>query len=131
MAYIKFKPLTAELTYTKIIEFNDLEDEVKKIFNEDEKIYIVCQATRDLFILTDRRITIVDCRGIRGFRRSIYSVPFQSVSTYNIEIHNINTAFEILTTSGYEVKVRFQKPIPLDTMYSIYKYISNKVNNCD
>ncbi len=131
MAYIKFKPLTAELTYTKIINFDDLEEEVKKLFNEDEKVHIICQATRDLFILTNRGVTIVDCRGIRGFRRSIYTVPFKSISTYNIEIKNINTAFEIYTTSGYELKVRFQKPIPLDTMYDIYKYISNKVNECE
>ena len=83
--------------------------------------------TTCVVVLTNKRITIIDRRGVRGFRRTIYSIPFSSISTYSIDIHNFDTAVEIITSSGYQLIVKFQKPIPLETMYSIYNYISNKV----
>lgn len=127
MAYIKFKPLTAELIYHSVVNFNDQEPDLTRLFSDNEEIFITCKATRDLFVLTNKRITIIDRRGVRGFRRTIYSIPFSSISTYSIDIHNFDTAVEIITSSGYQLIVKFQKPIPLETMYSIYNYISSKV----
>lgn len=127
MAYMKFKPLTAELNYTSVVTKEEIEPELLQLIDEKEKIFIVCKATRDLVVLTDKRIMILDRKGVRGFRRQIYSVMYRSISTYSIDIHNFNTAFELITDSGYQLVLTFSKPIPLNTMFDIYKYMSNRL----
>lgn len=128
MAYIKFRPLTAELNYFQVIDFKDADEIVNKLLIDKENVFIVCRAVRDLFILTDKRILIVDLKGVRGFRKGLYSIPFKSISTYCIDIHNNDTAVELITTSGYQLLVKFSKPIELEVMYDIYKYIAKQVD---
>ncbi len=127
MAYMKFKPLTAELNYTSVVGVDEIEPELAQLIDKSEDIFIVCKATRDLVILTSKRIMILDRKGVRGFRRQIYSIPYGSVSTYSIDIHNFNTAIELITDSGYQLVLTFSKPIPLETMFDIYKYLSNQL----
>lgn len=127
MAYVKFKPLTAELNYTSVVSKDEIEPELIQLFDPMEEVFIVCKATRDLVVLTNKRIMILDRKGVRGFRRQIYSVMYRSISTYSIDIHNFNTAIELITDSGYQLVLTFSKPIPLETMFDIYKYISSKL----
>lgn len=127
MSYVKFKPLTAELNYTSVVTKEEIEPELLQLFDANEEVFIVCKATRDLVVLTNKRIMILDRKGVRGFRRQIYSVMYRSISTYSIDIHNFNTAIELITDSGYQLILTFSKPIPLETMFDIYKYISSKL----
>ena len=130
MAFVKFKPLTAELVYTNVIDIEKIDEQAKKLIIPSEKIFIVCKATRDLFVLTDKRILIIDFRGIRGFRKTVYSIPLKSIVSYDINIHNFDTKMDITTTSGYQLDIKFSKPIPLETMYEMYNYMSKHILNC-
>lgn len=127
MAFIKFKPLTAEIIYNSVIENNQIDKNILELIVAGEDIFTVCKATRDLFILTNKRILIIDFKGVSGTDKNIYSIPLKSIVSYNINIHKLDTRFDIATSSGYQLDVKFSKSIHVDTMYSIYNYISKKV----
>lgn len=127
MAFIKFKPLTSILNYTSVIGNPEEVKELKEILLEDEKIYVAAKATRDLFAISDKRIIIIDLKGFRGFRKSIYTVNFRAIATVSIEIRNIDTALVINLNSGHVIEIRFSKPLPLEHVYAIYNYITGQM----
>ena len=129
MSYLKFKPLTAELNYTKLISKEELSEDIMNLLDEKETLVLIAKATRDLFLLTDKRIMIVDYKGVSGFHRQIFSLTYRSITTYALKIGTNDTTMELVTDSAYQLIIRFSKPIPLDDMYRIYKYISRKVLN--
>ncbi len=127
MAYIKFKPLTPSMQFNRMVTLEELDSELLKLLDSSETVQFAFSAGRDFGILTDKRIMIIDRKGVRGFRRQIYSIMYDSISTYNLDIHNFDTTIEMTVDSGYVIILSFYKPIPLDTMFDIYKYLSSKI----
>ncbi len=127
MAFIKFRPLTPTMNFKEIIDAKNVGEDILKLVKKDEEIFCVLRAVRDIGILTNRRIIIVDKKGIRGFRQKIYSIMYSCISNYNIEIKNMDTIIEITLDSGYQVVLSFYKPIPLEDMFKIYNFIDNKI----
>ena len=127
MAYIKFNPLTPTMQFNRIVSVEELDKELLGLIDKSETIPFSFSSGRDYGVLTDKRIIISDRKGVRGFRRKFYSIMYDSISTYNLDIHNFDTTIEMTVDSGYIVVLSFYKPIPLEVMFDIYKFLSSKI----
>src|SRR5690606_12599850 len=106
---------------------NQLDSATYNFIDENEHVILAFKSKRDLAIFTDRRIILIDKKGIRGFRKSIYSIKYESISSYTLNIHNLDSTIEIITDSSHHLIMNFSKPIPLDDVHMIYKYITGRV----
>ena len=127
VAYIKFKPLTPTMQFNRMVTVEELDKELLNLIDKSETIQFAFSSGRDYGVLTDKRIIISDRKGVRGFRRKFYSIIYDSISTYNLDIHNFDTTIEMTVDSGYIVILSFYKPIPLEIMFDIYKFLSSKI----
>lgn len=131
MAFIKFKPLTPSFNFTKTLLVEELPKEIVKYFVKGEKIVKAFKARRDIGIFTNKRILLIDKKGIIGFRERISSINYSSITSYDLNIRHIDTYIDLTLNSGHKVYLNFVKPIPLSDMYEIYWYIANYVINED
>lgn len=127
MAYIKFKPLTGLYEFHKELRTNELTADELQFITEKEQVEMAFKSVRDVCILTNKRIILIDHKGLRGLRKKILSVEYNTISTYSLNIRNYDSAIEFTTTSGYIISFNFSKPIPLDSVYIIYRHITNRV----
>lgn len=127
MAFIKFKPIASHFRFFMTITGNQLDSATYNFIDENEHVILAFKSKRDLAIFTDRRIILIDKKGIRGFRKSIYSIKYESISSYTLNIHNLDSTIEIITDSSHHLIMNFSKPIPLDDVHMIYKYITGRV----
>lgn len=127
MAFMKLKPLTETLRLDKIVERENLPVEIISLFEKDEKVKYAFSALRDYVVITDKRIIIEDKKGLRGFRRSFYSVLYSSISVYYIDVKDFDCTINIIINSGHNLSLNFYKPIPLNDMFEVYKYLNNKI----
>jgi hypothetical protein len=51
----------------------------------DEKAVLAYKNGRDLFILTNKRIFIIDVKGLSGSRIAYKSVPYSSIRAFSVE----------------------------------------------
>lgn len=127
MAFIKFKPIASHFRFFASISSNQLDSITLKFIDDNEHIILAFKSKRDLAIFTDKRIILIDKKGIRGFRKSIYAIKYESISSYTLNIHNLDSTIEIITDSSHRLVMNFSKPIPLDEVHMIYKYITSYV----
>src|SRR5574344_457080 len=117
MAFIKFKPIAEVINFKTVLNEEESKVELNKILESEEKVIIAFKAIRDVCIFTDKRIILVNKKGLKGFCKSIYSIKYSSISSYTMNIHSINTSIDLIFDSGYRLKMNFFKPIPLSDMY--------------
>lgn len=125
MAFMKFKPIASILNFKSTIAVNDLPKDVEQYLVADEKVMLAFKSRRDIGIFTDCRILLIDKQGIRGFRRTISSVNYHSIASYSLNVRHIDSYIELVLNSGHKLLLKFSKPIPLDDMFVIYKYITH------
>ncbi|MDD3241654.1 MAG: PH domain-containing protein [Bacilli bacterium] len=127
MAFMKLKPLTETLRLDKIVDRDNLPVEILSLLEKDEKVKYSFSAVRDYVVITDKRIIIEDKKGLRGFRRSFYTVLYNSISVYYIDVKDFDCTINIIINSGHNLSLNFYKPIPLNDMFEVYKYLNNKI----
>lgn len=62
-----------------------VEAELEKILIPGETVEMAYQLVRDLTVLTDRRIILVDKQGITGKKTEYVSIPYKSIVKFSIE----------------------------------------------
>jgi hypothetical protein len=62
-----------------------VEEQLKDFLLPDENIIKAYQLVRDLTILTDRRIILIDKQGLTGRRTEYVCIPYRSIVKYSIE----------------------------------------------
>lgn len=127
MAFVKFKPIASHFRFYTSISSNQLDNTTLQFIDDNERIVLAFKSTRDLVIFTDKRIILIDKKGIRGFRKSIYAIEYDSISSYTLNIRNIDSIIEIITDSSHRLKMNFSKPIPLDEVHKVYQHITDCV----
>lgn len=55
------------------------------MFQADEKAVLAYKSGRDMFILTNKRIFIIDVKGLSGSRIAYKSVPYSSIRAFSVE----------------------------------------------
>lgn len=127
MSFIKFKPIASHFNFFISIPPRELTQEELCYIDDHEKVIYAYKAKRDVVMFTDKRIVLIDVKGFRGFRRSVYAVKYESVSSYTLSINNLDSTLEIITDSAHHLVMNFYKPIPLDEVNRIYQYITDCV----
>ena len=128
MAYLKFKPLLPRINYMELISKDQLDYETLDMLGENEELIFASKGNRDMFIVTDRRLFIINYKLIIGNRRELLSIPYKNIDTASIEIENADILLHINTKNVYELELKFSKPISLDNIYEMYKYIASKIS---
>lgn len=128
MAYLKFKPLLPRINFDTLIKKEELDYETLDMFYEGEELFFISRGNRDMFVVTDRRLLIVNYKLIIGNRREILSIPYKNIVTASVEIENADVILNINTSNVYELALKFSKPITLDDIYEMYRYIVNKID---
>lgn len=131
MAFLKFRPLTSRFNFRKTLREEELNMEFKSYLLDDEKIIMSFASGRDVGIFTDKRILLIDIKGLRGLRRSIFTLRYESISAYELNVRSFDSAINITSDSGYKMSLNFLKPIPLTDMFRVYDLINEHllVNN--
>ncbi len=62
-----------------------VEAELEKLLAPNETVELAYQLVRDLTVLTNRRIILVDKQGITGKRIEYVSIPYRSIVKFTIE----------------------------------------------
>lgn len=125
MAFVKFKPLASRFNFHSKISINDIKEEMNFYIPENEKVFAVYKSKRDMLLLTDKRLVLVDKKGIRGFRRSIYGINYRSISAYELSVREFDSKLTLALDSGYLVIMNFSKGISLEEVSYLYKYIAS------
>src|SRR5690554_7938165 len=69
----------------KVISEDKFLKQYEKMLADEEIVIVVYRLIRDLIILTNLRLIVVDKRGITGKKKTIRSYPLNRISCYEIE----------------------------------------------
>lgn len=127
MAYIKLKPLTGVYEFFQRFEISDLTEMELRFVVESETIIMAFKSMRDICIFTDKRIIIIDYKGLISKKQRVITVKYNSISSYILNVRMFDTKIEITTDSGYKLGLNFSKPISLDDVFLMYQYLTNYV----
>ncbi len=130
MAFIKFKPLASSFYFHSKISISEIKEEMNFYITDNEKVFSVYRSKRDMLVLTDKRIILIDKKGISGFRRSIYGINYSSVSAHELSVREFDSKLILAVDTGHTVIMNFSKGISLEEVSILYKYIaSNSFKN--
>lgn len=77
--------LSAILGDASPASIQDVQTSLAPALADGERVVRCYQLVRDLFILTDRRIILVDKQGVTGKRVDIHSIPYRSITHFSVE----------------------------------------------
>lgn len=64
---------------------DQVKQELGKLFSADETIHLAYRLIRDMIILTDRRVILIDKQGVTGRKTEYRSIPYKSITNFSIE----------------------------------------------
>lgn len=67
------------------MEVDKLEEELKDIIIDSEKIEIGYNIFRDFFVFTNKRLILVDKQGVTGKKVEYHSIPYKNIRHFSIE----------------------------------------------
>ncbi|MGH8498955.1 MAG: PH domain-containing protein [Methylococcales bacterium] len=67
------------------VDLDELDEEFAPILAESESIKLGYKVVRDLFLFTNRRLILVDKQGLTGKRVLFRSIPYLSISYFEVE----------------------------------------------
>ncbi|MGM5487644.1 MAG: PH domain-containing protein [Nanobdellota archaeon] len=98
---------------------SEVEDEMKEILIDKEKIQNAYILIRDLFVFTNKRFILVDKQGVTGKKVQYHSIPYSKISHFSIETAgflDLDAELKIfLTGQAVPIQKKFNKKL------SIYK----------
>lgn len=62
-----------------------IQQEVSDFLVEGEQVEVAFSLWRDQMIFTDRRVLFIDKQGVTGRKRQLQSVPYKSITMYEVE----------------------------------------------
>lgn len=67
------------------MDLADATEELSTILGQDERIELAYKLIRDMIILTDRRLILIDKQGMTGRKVEYRSIPYKSITMYTVE----------------------------------------------
>ena len=77
--------LSALLGHASEADVADIEENIRQVLAEDEKVERAFALVRDLLIFTNRRFILVDRQGLTGRKTSYQSIPYRAVTSFTVE----------------------------------------------
>ncbi len=135
MAYLKYKELAQYFNFFDKLDIKHLPKYVTDYMEDDEIIYAAYATYRDKCVFTDKKILLLDQKGIFGKKKKIHIFPYCSISSSAIEYNGTKTAILLSMDSGYQLRLNFVKmsaenKTELRKIYfKLIENIENKVQN--
>lgn len=60
-------------------------DELGKLLGPDERVELAYRLIRDMIILTDRRVILIDKQGVTGRKTEYHSIPYRAITHFSVE----------------------------------------------
>ncbi len=101
------------LVWTFTTEVTSPTNEEQTILLENEVVEARFKTIRDVAIITDKRLIIIDSQGVTGKKKEIYVLPYKSINMYSTENSgtiDINSEVELWTRAGH-IKLKLKKGI--------------------
>lgn len=67
------------------VDEKEVESQLEKILGPEESVELAYKLVRDLTVLTNRRIILIDIQGVTGRKTEYVSIPYRSVIKFTIE----------------------------------------------
>ena len=67
------------------MDLEEATEELSTILGQGEHIELAYKLIRDMIILTDRRLILIDKQGMTGRKVEYRSVPYKSITMYTVE----------------------------------------------
>ncbi|MFA6327579.1 MAG: PH domain-containing protein [Bacilli bacterium] len=122
MAFVRFRPISTTFRFYSILKNDKL---ISEFVHPQEKVVMAFKSRRDIGVFTDKRIILIDYKGINGPRKSVYAIEYSNVSSYVLNIHAFSSSIDFVTKSSHELRMRFLKSISLEDVNMIYKYLTD------
>lgn len=105
------------------VDEQKVEEQLKKILAPDENVELAYQLVRDLTVLTDRRVILIDKQGVTGRRTEYMSIPYKSIVKFSVETaghFDIDADVTLWLSSHLEpVKLEFRRSGDVSEMMRI------------
>ncbi len=100
--------------------------DLENILTTDEEVNAAFKLVRDLIVFTDKRLIMVDKQGMTGKKTDYHSVPYKSISHFNIETaghFDLDAELNIYISgaSTPAVSKQFRKD---DSIYAVQKILA-------
>jgi hypothetical protein len=100
-----------------------VEQQLERFLIEGETIEKAYQLIRDLMVLTNKRVILIDKQGITGRKTEYLSIPYRSIIKYSIEStghFDLDAELSLWLTSHQEpMKMEFKKSKDVAAIYNI------------
>lgn len=77
--------LSGVLGLSSEADVEKVESQLRRILVPDEQVELAYQLVRDLTVLTDRRVILVDRQGLTGRKTEYVSIPYRSIVKFSVE----------------------------------------------
>lgn len=110
----------------------EMEEKIKSFLIDGEELVKGYQIVRDLLILTDKRIMIVDYLGLRGKKIEYQMIPYHRINRFYIETPgqlDTDYTLKIFISGSLEpIERQIRRDIDIHEFSRIlFSYMSNKV----
>ena len=67
------------------VEAQKLQKELQDVLSDGESVTHAYKLVRDFFVVTNRRLVLVDKQGLTGRKVEYHSIPYKSISSFSVE----------------------------------------------
>ncbi|GIU07129.1 MULTISPECIES: PH domain-containing protein [unclassified Shewanella] len=67
------------------VNLEELTQELSPIMADDESLTLAYKVIRDMFVFTNKRLILIDKQGVTGKKVSYHSVPYKSITHFEVE----------------------------------------------
>ena len=110
----------------KEIDAAEVQQELGVFLVKDEQIALAYKLVRDLIVLTNRRILLIDKQGVSGRKTMVTSLPYSRVTRFAREsagTFDLDAELYIWTTGGGDpLKLTFGKGVDINKLFNILSY---------
>lgn len=106
----------ANVLNLKAIELSDVRDEVGALLVGGEEIELAFQTVRDQVIFTNKRIFVVNVKGVTGKKTAYFSYPYSKVQYYGIEtagMMDVDSELILAFNNGRMLQFDFKKKVDI------------------
>lgn len=67
------------------VNLEELTQELSPIMADNESLTLAYKVIRDMFVFTNKRLILIDKQGVTGKKVSYHSVPYKSITHFEVE----------------------------------------------
>ena len=107
MAYIRYKEITRNFSFSKYIDRESVPDYVLDYIYSDEKLLAVYRVGKDYSAFTDTKMIIFDNTQNFGGRKEVMTIPYRSATAHSITFHASSAEIYMLMETSNPLILKF------------------------